>query len=162
MEYKKYQEKFVKLKSKLQTLEEFRQDDSMVDFVFKVAKSFFDKEDATQDGDWLMKKGSKLTGAFAYLEVRANEFRAQSELAEIANKSVKNSIMLSLREGDMMVTDARATSQERTMSADVDVIALKQKADNYKTAARTASTIIMFIQSILKSQQKEYSQGNIT
>lgn len=141
--------------SKVQTLKEFEQSDKVVGYVFEIARNVVSRPGDFNSIDWLIKRGSLLSGYYAYLESKANEALADYEVADVTYKSVRDGLMIGLKNDKSTITEAKAEATRELVEAEVDVIAKRNRAKNYATSARVCDRIVSFIQSTLRHKERE-------
>ena len=74
-----YQSKCEVAMAQVENIADFRQD-KMIDFVFKVGETLFEKDLDIMDGGWLVRHGGRLTGVYAYLGNKASRARAERDV----------------------------------------------------------------------------------
>lgn len=156
-----YKKRHGELMKKLQSFEEFEKSDKLIGRVMNIARQVIQQPGDVQATSWLLSKGAELSAYYGAVEARANEARAEYEAAEIAQKSTRDGLMLSLKGGDVGVTEARAQAGLEMVDSEIDVVAKKQRSDYYSTVARACEKMVSFVQSTLRHKEAERNQTKI-
>lgn len=166
-EKKEYAEAFSESMGRIKTIEQFRQSDPMVDYVFKVGRELFDTPLDQQSPDSLLATGGKLTGAFAYIGQMASRARAERDVAEQKAGEVEKRAVLALIRNNYKVTEAKAKASDDVAEVMSDVLEKEATKNQWENIAEACQTMIMFIQSALRTKEGErrsearmHSQGN--
>ena len=156
-----YENKLQKLIDKLEDLEVWKEKDKLIKYIFEQAKWFQTYKLDTQDMEKLLEVGSRLVGAYAFLEARTSEKMVISKLAELSCKEVKDSLMISFKGNDRTITEARAMAQSEMQDAELDVLLKELEHKRYQAASQGATNMVIMCQVILKSKGYERSSSNI-
>jgi hypothetical protein len=155
-----YKNKLNKLIDKLETLEVWKEKDNLIKYVFEQAKWFQTYQLDKQDTDKLLGIGGRLVGAYAFLEAKSSEKMVISKLAELSCKEVKDSLMISLKDDDTTITEARAKAQSQMQEAELDVLLKELEYKRYHAATQGAVNMVIMCQVVLKSKNYESAQTN--
>jgi len=156
-----YESKLQKLMDKLETLEVWKEKDKLIKYVFDQAKWFQSYKLDSQDIEKLLEIGSRLVGAYAFLEARSSEKMVISKLAELSCKEVKDSLMISLKDDRTTITEARARAQSAMQEAELDVLLKELEYKRYQAASQGATNMVIMCQVVLKSKGYERSSTNL-
>lgn len=154
--------KVEKAMAKINNLDEFRKLDSMVNFVFDVGHTLFDKELDTVGTDWLIRYGGRLTGAYAYLGQKAAYVRAERDVYEQKASEVEKELMLDkLAEN----TGYRVTQARAEISAEISelkdlVIAKEAEKNQWENTKEACNVMVSFMQSAIKTKEGERFKSN--
>lgn len=141
--------------SSVKSLQEFRESDSMVDYVVTVGRSLFDTPLDQHSTDSLLRIGGKLTGAFAYLGQQAARARAERDVYEQKAKEVEKALVLQYVGHQYKVTEAKARASEEMVDIQELVIAKEAEKNQWEAIVTATQTMIMFIQSAIKVKENE-------
>ena len=158
--FQDYTQKREDLMGKMQNLKEFEASDKVIGYMFEICRQVLSKPGDFQSVNWLMDRGAKLAAYHAYLTGKATEAWAEYKTAEVAFKSVKDGLMLALKNDSATVTEARAQAGRETAEVEVDVLAKEQRFRNYDSAVRTVDKMVSFIQSTLRQKEAERVKTN--
>lgn len=147
--------------AQIKTLDDFRASDPMVDYVFKVGRSLFDRPLDQLGEDWLVSTGGKLTGAYAYLSNKASYARAERDVYEQKLKEVESKLTTEYLDSDYKVTQTRAIIKTETVEISNLVIVKEHEKNNYENIMSACEKLISFIQSSLRMKHSEQFRGNM-
>lgn len=148
--------------NKISKLEEFRQSDPMVDFVFKVGRELFDTPLDRQSPDKLLHYGGKLVGAYPYLGQKSSYARAERDVYEAKLKETEKELFLTMVDGKYKVTEIKAR-----VSAEVEIISefvLQKEAEKnqWENITEACQAMFSFCQSALRVKEGErFSSGRM-
>lgn len=152
---KLFREKCEVAMAKVQTIEEFRATDPMVDFVFKVGRELFDRPLDQQSPDRLLQLGGKLVGAFPYLGQMSARARAERDIYSQKLDETEKEIMIKLLDSDYKVTQARAEVAIEVMPIK-DIVTFKEAQKNqWENITEACQSMVMFCQSALRVKEGE-------
>jgi len=156
-----YKNKIEASYDKITSEADFRKNDQMVDYVFKVGKDLFSINLDKTGHQWLLQTGGRLAGAYSYLGNKVSQKRAERDLCEqrvdelINTKTVEN-----YHNGDEKITLARAQAK-RDLAELKEVVILKDnEKNNYENIANACEKMISFIQSAIKVKEGERFMAN--
>ena len=150
-----FKEKLEKNLAKLDSFEGFLKKDKTAELVINIARNILSKPQDFQSTDWLLQNGAKLASYYAYLEGKANQTKAEAEVAGITHSSVVDGLLIVYRAEGANTTEARAQAKCELEEAAVEVEVKKQLAGYYNATARTAEKIVSFVQSTLRNKEAE-------
>lgn len=141
--------------AKIQNLQEFRESDPMVDFVFKTGRELFEIPLDRQTPDRLLMNGGKLVGAYPYLGQKMSRARAERDVYEHKLKEVEKELFLTYVDGKYKVTEIKAR-----VSAEVAVISeyvLQKEAEKnqWENITDACQAMFSFCQSALRVKEGE-------
>lgn len=148
--------------ARIETLEDFRKSDSMVDFVFKIGREMFDKPLDNMATEWLINTGGKLTAVYAYLGNKASYTRARRDVYEQKRDEVMARISLEEYPDTEKITVAKAKAKLQITELDEMVTIAESEKNNMESLTNACQTMIMFIQSCIKIKQTELMTANRT
>lgn len=141
-------------------VDQFRQSDEMVDFVFRVGRSLFDEPLDQLTPDRLIRMGGKLTGAYAYLGQKSARARAERDVYEQKADEVEKELVLEFVRGKQYkVTEAKARASVEMEGLHAQVIQKESAKNQYESIANATQTMIMFIQSAIRVKENEQYAG---
>ena len=147
---KEYEEKTKIALSKIKNLNEFREDDKMVDEVFKIGRFLYDEDLDRVAEQTLVRLGGRLTGIYAYLGNIASRARAERDIAENIKDEMLAQKAVDLYGDTEKITMAKAQAKVAVIDLENDVIAKEQAKNNYENLMNACDKMIGFIQSALK------------
>lgn len=147
--------------SRMKNLEEFRDSDPMVDFVFATGRSMFDKPLDQMAPQWLINTGGRLTGVYAYLGNKAARARAQRDIYEQKRDEVMARISLDEYPETEKITVARAKAKVEVAEIDEIVSIMEYEKNNYENIMQATQTMIVFLQSAIKVKEGERYRGDM-
>lgn len=150
-----YKTKLEKNLAKLQTFDGFLKKDKTAELVVNIARNVLSKPADFQSTSWLLDNGAKLAAYYSYLEAKANQTRAEAEVAEITHQGVQDGLLLSYKQSGANTTEARSQAKVDLEESAIDVQVKKQLAGYYATVSRAAEKIVSFIQSTLRNKEGE-------
>jgi len=156
-----YTNRLKKLMGKLETLEVWKEKDKLIKFIFKQAKWFQSFQLDTQDVKSLLEIGGRLVGAYAYLEAKTSERMVAAKLAELSCRDVRDSLMISLKDDNTTITEARAKAQHEMQEAELDVLLRELEHKRYYAATQGAMNMVIMIQSVVKAKGYEHSSSKL-
>jgi hypothetical protein len=148
--------------AKITTLNQFRDEDPMVDFVFKVGRELFDTPLDKQTPDRLLHYGGKLVGAYPYLGQKSSYARAERDVYEAKLKETEKELFLSMVDGKYKVTEIKAR-----VSAEVEILTefvLQKEAskNQWEHITEACQAMFSFCQSALRVKEGEkYSSSRM-
>lgn len=152
-----FRDKCDKALAQIKTMEEFRESDKMIDFVFKSGRDLFQNDLDRLDEGWLVRKGGRLTGVYAYLGNKASYARAERDVYAQKLSEVTNEIMLKHLNSDdgYKVTQARAMAKSEVIELEDLVIMKNAEKNNFENIMSATERMIGFIQSAIKVKEGE-------
>ncbi len=155
-----FKERCSKTMEKINTLEQFRESDEMVDFVVRQGRSLFDTPLDVQAQDSLLRIGGKLTGAYAYFGQKSARARAERDVYEQKLDEVMKELILKYVGSNYKVTQARAYASVETVELNEIILLKNSEKNQWENITNATQTMIMFIQSALRVKDSEYRQSN--
>ena len=141
-------------------LQQFRNSDPMVDFIFTTGKSLFTKPLDQWSPSELINVGGKLTGAYAYLAQKASESRAVHDAKVQQKEEEFNKILTQKITDGEKITQARQIAKIETTEFERLIVSLKEKKSQWESVVSACERMISFIQSAIKMKQSEtFSAG---
>lgn len=153
--FEDYEQKRQNLFTKIQSLQEFEKSDKVVNLVFEVSRQILGQPRNHSNAPWLLRKGSELIAYYPYLGGKANEAWGEYKAAEVAFKSVRDALVITMAAGKSTITEAKAEAGRASVDAEIDVIAREQKSKNYAMVADTCDRMVSFIQSTVRQIEAE-------
>jgi len=145
--------------AKVNNLQQFREADAMVDYVFKVGRELFDTPLDKQNTDRLIRTGGKLTGAYVYLGQKSSYARAQRDVyAQKASEMEKERLLELLRDGEK-VTEARSKVAFEMTELQEYVIQMDVAKNQWENITEAVEKMVSFIQSAIKVKEGERFQS---
>ena len=139
-----------------ESLDQFRQKDPMIDFIFKVGKELFTTPLDQRSPDYLINVGGKLTGAYAYLSQKATEARATRDTIAQQRDEEMGKLMLDYVGEGQKITVARQNAKSETIKFDKLLIKLDEEKNRWEGVLGACEKMISFIQSAIKIKQTEH------
>jgi len=156
-----FQEKTQKALAKIESLDEFRESDEMIDYVFKVGGWLFSEDLDALGEPLLVRTGGRLTGVYAYLGNKASRARGERDVFEQKREEVVSELMLEFLDSDYKVTEARARAKNQVAELD-DLVAFKEvQKNNYENILNATDKMISFIQSAIRVKESERYRGKM-
>ena len=158
----RFLKKVKKAMEQVKNLEEFRQSDSVVNFVFDVGSKLFDQPLDTLGVDWLIRYGGRLTGSYGYLGQKSAYARAERDVYEQKASEVEKEMMLEkLAENTgYKVTQARAEITGEVAELSDLVIAKDAEKNQWENVTEACDKMVSFIQSAIKVKEGERFKTN--
>lgn len=143
--------------SKISTMQEFRDSDKMIDFVFKSGRDLFENDLDKLGEDWLIRKGGRLTGIYAYLGNKTSLARAERDIYAQKLSEVTNELVLGYlaENSGYKVTHAKAMAKGEVSELEDLTIAKEADKNNYENILSATERMIGFIQSAIKVKEGE-------
>jgi hypothetical protein len=142
--------------ARIKNLKQFRESDTMVDYVFRVGRQLFDTPLDQMPPDSLIRTGGKLTGAFGYLGQKSSYARAERDVYEQKASEVSKEIVLKyLSDGRYKVTQAKAEAELETSELHEFVITKDAEKNQWENLIEATQSMISFIQSAIKVKESE-------
>jgi len=156
-----FREKTQKALAKIESLDELRESDKMVDYIFKVGRWLFDEDLDTLSEPLLMRTGGRLTGVYAYLGNKASRARGERDVYAQKRDEVTGELMLEFLDGDYKVTEARSRAKLETAELD-DIVTIKEiEKNNYENLLGAADKMVSFIQTAIRVRENERFRGKV-
>lgn len=153
---KEFREKCEIAMARVKDIEAFKESDPMVKYIFEIGHSLFDTPLDVQAPDMLIRTGGKLTGAYAYLGQKAARSRAERDVYEQKADEVQKEIVLAhVKDKQYKVTEAKAMASAEMIELNELVIVKEAEKNQYESITEAAHTMIMFIQSALRTKENE-------
>ena len=165
---KNYQDKVKKAESRIISQEDFRKQDTMVEYIFSKSRWLFTTDLDVMGEDELVRVGGKLTGILAYLGNTTARTRAERDIAENKRDVVLSELTVEMySDADNKITFAKAQAKIQTAPLDDFVTEKEYNKNNYEYLTEACRTMILFIQSAIKIKLSErmvskqmYDNGN--
>ena len=153
---KLFREKTEASMAKIKKIEEFRESDEHIDYVFKVGEWLFQQNlDQMAEGT-LLRIGGKLNGVYAYLGNQSSYARAERDVYEAKRDEVLNELTVDYYSGsDDKISYARARAKKETAELTDFVIEKEHQKNNLEHLVEACRTMIMYTQSTLSSKKNE-------
>ena len=146
--------------SKVQNVEQFRNSDTMVDFVFKIGRELFDTPLDQQNTDRLIRDGGRLTGAYVYLGQQSSYARGQRDVyAQKASEMEKERLLELIHDG-VKVTEARSKVAAEMADLQEFVIQNDISKNQWENITDAVEKMVSFIQSAIKVKEGERYQSS--
>jgi hypothetical protein len=141
--------------SKISSIQQFRDQDEMVNYIFSVGRSLFDTPLDKQNTDFLLRTGGKLVGAFAYLGQKSSFARAERDVFDQKCNEVEKELVLKKLSED---TKYKVTQAKAIVSAEIEelkefVIQKDIAKNQWENITEACQTMVMFIQSTIKVKE---------
>ncbi len=146
--------------ARIKDLKQFRESDTMVDFVFKIGREMFDKDLDTMDTAWLINTGGKLTAIYAYLGNKASYARAQRDVYEQKRDEVSARISLEEYPDTEKITVAKAKAKLQVTELDEMVTIAESEKNNMENLMWATDKMVGFLQSAIKVKEGERFRSN--
>lgn len=143
----------------INNLQQFRDEDSMVDYVVSTGRSLFDHPLDQHTPDSLLRIGGKLTGAYAYLGQLAARARAERDVYEQKADETEKELVLKYVGDKYKVTQAKAMASAEMQELAEFVIQKDAAKNQWEAIANACQTMIMFIQSAIRVKDGEKYAG---
>lgn len=140
---------------KMQTLEDLRKADPMINYIFQVGKILFARDVSNMPEHELMKIGGKLAGIMPYLATKSSETRAGRDIVEQKFKETMREQMLTHIESGEKVTSARAMAEVDVGEIEEYVSFANHNKNNYENILDACKTMLLFIQTVLSTKRNE-------
>lgn len=152
-----FREKCAAALASIPSLQEFRDSDTMVDFVIATGRSLFDVPLDQHSPDSLLRIGGKLTGAYAYLGQLAARARAERDVYEQKADDTEKELISAIlgRDPKYKVTQAKSDVSVEMQLLKEFVIQKDASKNQWEAIANACQTMIMFIQSSLRIKENE-------
>ncbi len=147
--------------SKIKSLEQFRESDNMVDYVFKIGREMFDKPLDIRSVAWLIDTGGRLTGVYAYLGNKASRARAIRDIYEqkIDEETAKITIE-AYRDADSKIMLSKAIAKKQVAELREFLVIAEQEKNNWENLLAATEKLISFAQSAIKVKESERFRSN--
>ncbi|MCK9578736.1 hypothetical protein M0R01_04600 [bacterium] len=149
----KFRTKAEKAMANIQSLEEFRNSDSMIDFVFKIGHEMFQKDLDTMGLQWLINTGGKLTAIYAYLGNKTAYARAQRDVYQQKRDETMARISLDEYPDTEKITVAKARAKLQVIELDEIVTQMEYGKNNMENLLAATDKMVGFIQSAIRVKQ---------
>lgn len=143
----------------INNLQQFRDSDTMVEFVVATGRSLFDNPLDMHTPDSLLRIGGKLTGAYAYLGQLSARARAERDVYEQKADEVEKELVLKYVGNKYKVTEAKAKASAEMEELAEFVIQKDAAKNQWEAIANACQTMIMFIQSAIRVKDAERYAG---
>lgn len=141
--------------AKISSLQEFRDADPMVDFVFKVGRELFEMPLDRQTPDRLLQQGGKLVGAYPYLGQKMAYARARRDVYEAKLKEVEKELFLRYVNDRYKVTEVKARVSEEVQSITELVLQMEAEKNQWENITEACQAMFSFCQSALRVKEGE-------
>ena len=143
--------------TKINNLQQFRESDPMVDFVFKIGRELFDTPLDKLTPDHLLRIGGKLTGAYAYLGQKSSYARAERDVYEQKLNETEKELTLKYLNDE---AGYKVTKIKAMVVAEVDelkefVIQKDASKNQWENITDATDKMVSFIQSAIKVKEGE-------
>lgn len=146
--------------AKINNVQQFRETDTMVDYVFKVGRELFDTPLDQHNPDRLIRTGGKLTGAYVYLGQQSAYARAKRDVyAQKASEMEKEKLLEMLHDG-VKVTEARSMVAAEMAELQEFVIQTDIGKNQWENITDATEKMVSFIQSAIKVKEGERFQSS--
>jgi hypothetical protein len=146
--------------ARIKNLQQFRAEDDMVDYVFKIGRELFQTELDKMDPNHLIEIGGKLTAVYAYLGNKAAYARAQRDVYAQKRDEVASQIATDLyADSESKITLAKAKAKLRVTEIDELVTIMEHEKNNYENLLRATEKMTSFIQSAIRVRTNETFRG---
>ena len=141
--------------SKIRNYKQFEGDEEMVKLIMDTGRTLFEKDLDAMTPAILIRLGGKLAGVFGYLGQRSSYARAERDVYEQKAREVEKELLLSRLDEKYKVTEARAIISSQ-MSELEEMVSVKEAEKlQWESIVESCQTMLMFIQSALKTKQAE-------
>lgn len=143
-------------------LNEFRESDKIVDYVFKMGREIFDNNLDQKTPDYMLRIGGKLSGAYGYIAQKSAYARAERDVYEQKCEEVEKELTLTyLAENNKYkVTEVRARVMSDVSDLRDLVIAKEAEKNQWEGIANACDKMISFLQSGIKVKENEKYQSS--
>lgn len=141
--------------AKIQGIDAFRESDAMVGEVLRAGKWLFQTPLDRVSPDTLLRIGGKLVGAYAYLGQKSSRARAERDVYEQKLDETEKELTLQYLDGEYKVTEVRALVARDVAELKEFVLEKEVSKNNMEHIVSACQTMVMFIQSALKSKEGE-------
>ena len=140
----------------IRSLEDLRGADRMVDEVFIISKEIIAKDLDTMDLGWLVSKGGRLAGIYAYLGNKYARARAERDIYEQKKEEVYNKLTVDYySESESKITLARARAKEAIAPIEELITIKEYEKKTLENLLTATERLVGFIQSAIKVKQSE-------
>lgn len=152
---KKFQDKVSDALKEIKTIEAFRENDKIVDYVLTVGRELFEKPLDVRGVDYLMRIGSRLAGSLAYLGQKASNSRAERDVYEQKMDEIEKEMFLEMVNNKYKVTEIRAKISAEVSVLKTFVIQKESEKNQYENILEATRSMLMFCQSAIKIKEGE-------
>ena len=146
--------------AKVHNLQEFRDEDTMVDYVFKIGRELFDKPLDQMNVDYMLRTGGRLTGVYVYFGQKSARARAERDVyAQKASEQEKAKLLELMHKGTK-VTEARSMVAAELGELQDFVIKKDIEKNRWENITSAVEKMVSFIQSAIKVKEGERYQSN--
>jgi hypothetical protein len=139
----------------IQDVDEFRESDKMIDFVFETGRKLFDTPLDQQDIPLMLRTGGKLTGVYVYFGQKSARARAERDVYSQKASEVEKERLLQLLHAGTKVTEARAAVAGEVQEL-TDLVLEKDVAKNqWENITDATEKMVSFIQSAIRVKENE-------
>lgn len=145
---------------RIKNLQQFRDEDEMVDYVFKIGRELFQTELDKMDPNRLIEIGGKLTAIYAYLGNKTAYARAQRDVYAQKRDEVASQIAIDkYADSESKITLAKAKAKLQVTEIDELVTITDYEKNNYENLLRAVDKMTSFIQSAIRVRTNETFHG---
>lgn len=160
LQARQYQKKCEEALEQVSNIQQFRDEDTMVDYVFKVGRDLFDKPLDQMDTGAMLRTGGRLAGVYVYLGQKSARARAERDVYAQKLTETEKSMLLDYMRDGYKVTEARSMVSEEVAMLQ-DFVVQKEIAKNqWENITEAVEKMISFIQSAIKVKEGERFQSN--
>ncbi len=153
---KQYKDRVSASMEKVKSLQQFREEDTMVDEVFMISRSIFDKDLDQMNLNELVSKGGTLASIYGYLGNKYARIRAERDVAEQKRDQMFGDLTISLYDkAEGKITLARELARKEMSGVEEDLVIKEYEKKNFEQLLLSVDRLIGFIQSAIKVKQSE-------
>ena len=141
--------------AKIKNPDEFRQSNTMVDYVFKVGSTMFSERLDAKTVDYMVRVGGRLSGAYVYLGQQSSFARGKRDTYLQKSEEVEKERLLEVMSRGIKVTEARAMIAEELSEVKELVIDADIEKNQWENILEACDKMISFIQSGIKVKEGE-------
>jgi hypothetical protein len=157
---KQYKERIEASMLKVKTLQQLRDEDTMIDEVFIISREIFDKDLDRMNLNELVSKGGTLASIYGYLGNKYARIRAERDVAEQKRDEIFGDLTISLYEkAEGKITLAKELARKEMPEIEEDLVIKEYEKKNFEQLLSSVDRLIGFIQSAIKVKQAERYTG---
>lgn len=141
-------------------VQQFRDEDTMIDFVFKCGRELFDTPLDQHNLDRLLRTGGKLTGAYVYLGQKSARARAERDVYAQKRDEHEKQRLLELLHAGVKVTEARAAVSGEIVELNDFVVRKDISKNQWENITEATEKMVSFIQSAIRVKEGERYQSS--
>lgn len=146
--------------SKVNNIQEFRDDDAMVNYVFMVGKNLFDKPLDLMSTDHMLRTGGRLSGVYVYFGQKSARARAERDVYAQKASELEKERLLALMGKGIKVTEARSMVAAELVELHELVIVKNIEKNRWENITEAVEKMVSFIQSAIKVKEGERYQSS--